>query len=60
MATSLSLFYTPDPDNDPIGELVPIDFHALELKLLEFCTTHMRNPRSKELEDLIEACRKEE
>lgn len=60
MASKLSLFHAPDPLEDPIGELVPLDFQLLERLLLKFCTDHMRNPRSKELEDLIEACRKEE
>lgn len=60
MVASSRFRHEPDPYNDPIGELVPLNFQRLEALLLEFCTDHMRNPRAKELEDLIEACREEE
>jgi len=45
-----------DPDTDESD----IDFDALEQKLIQFCEGHMRNPRSKELDELVQSCRREE
>jgi len=45
-----------DPDQDDLF----IDFDALERKLVEFCHLHMRNPRSKELDELVNSCKIED
>ncbi len=37
-----------------------IDFAAFEAKLVEFCNTRFRNPKAKELDEMVQSCRLEE
>jgi len=47
------------PDFDEESDLL-IDFVAFEASLEEFCETQLRNPKAKELHDMIQRCRLEE